>query len=168
VSVDREAIYLALFGLLKSKLLVANGGPFVTIGRRLVSPPTLTADEQPALFINETKETKTSKLQASTIPGRGTGGILTLNSILHLYCYRTDITEQIGLETALSATQLNTLLAAIDDALEPKFPEKNNVQSLGGLVYHCKIDGSTAIIDPGMLNQQAAALIPLTILVPQE
>ena len=60
------------------------------------------------------------------------------------------------------ATALNGLLDAVEAALNP-FPLE--AQTLGGLVTHCWIDGSTDY-HPGDLDGQAIAVVPVKVLVP--
>jgi hypothetical protein len=152
MSINREAIYVALFNLLKTQL----ASSLVTIGRRHIVPPDLSPAQQPALFVCGVGESKEPK-------PRGTPGKLTLHAMLFLYAYESAINEQPGQEQQLAATQINQLLAAIEDALAPKDPSGN--QSLGGLVSHCWTEGNTDI-DPGILSQQAVAFVPVHILVP--
>ena len=152
MSIDREAIYVALFNLLQTQL----SNSFVTIGRRHIMPPDLSPAQQPALFVCGVGESKDPK-------PRGTPGKLTLDAMLFVYAYDSALNEEPGQEQQLAATQINQLLAAIEDALAPTGP--TGVQSLGGLVSHCWIDGKTDI-DPGILSQQAVAFIPVHILVP--
>ena len=117
MSIDREAIYVALFNLLKSKL----NGLFVTIGRRHVMPPDLSPAQQPALFV--------CGVRASSDPRpRGTTGKLKLTAVLFLYCYESALNDTPGDEQTLAATQINQLLKAIDDALlaRSKFWQEQN------------------------------------------
>jgi hypothetical protein len=150
MSIDREAIYVALFALILSKL----GSTFVTISRRHIMPPDLSPAQQPALFICMDKE-------SSAPQPRGTGGKLSLSVSLFIYCYQPATNEAPGTETFLASSQLNGLLKAIDDALATP----SNIQTLGGLVSHCWTAGDT-LIDQGILGQQAVAIVPLNILVP--
>ena len=65
-------------------------------------------------------------------------------------------------------TTLNALLDAVEQAL---MPPPGQAQTLGGLVAHCWIggdDGQKARIEifEGHLGEQAAAVIPIRILVP--
>lgn len=59
---------------------------------------------------------------------------------------------------------LNNILDAIEAVLAPDNIMVNR-QTLGGLVYHCRIDGKVEY-DPGDLDGYAKALIPVSILVP--
>jgi hypothetical protein len=153
--VDREAIYVGLFNWLQNAL---QGSPptFTTMGRRHIMPPALTAAQQPALFVCGIGEEKDPH-------PRGTTGKITLTAMLFLYDYESGINEPPGEETSLVATRINAFLAAIDAAIAP--PDCRGVQTLGGLVNHCWIDGRTDI-DPGLFGQQAAAIIPVKLLVP--
>ncbi len=152
MSIDRESIYVALFSMLQTQL----ASSFVTIGRRHIMPPDLSPAQQPALFVCGVGESKEPK-------PRGTPGKLTLEAQLFVYAYDSALNEEPGQETLLAATPINQLLAAIEDALAPTGP--TGVQSLGGLVSHCWIEGKTDI-DPGILSQQAVAFVPVHILVP--
>jgi hypothetical protein len=156
--VDREPIYAALLLLLQTNL---QGSPpvFVTVGRRHVHPEELAPAQQPALFIVEMKESRQPRPQ-------GTGGKLTLDVWLVMYCFESAINQPPGQETTLAATQINALLLAIETALAPVFGTgPQNRQTLGGLVEHCWIEGET-LIDQGIYTQQGGAIVPLKILVP--
>lgn len=152
MSINRETIYSALFSRLQTQL----AGSFTTIGRRHVMPPDLGPAQQPALFVCGVRESHEPH------PVIRTSGKLKLMAMLFVYCYDSGINEQPGQEAQLGATQMNTLLAAIDDALAPDI---SGFQTLGGLVYHCWVEGDTDI-DPGILGQQAAAFVPVNMLVP--
>lgn len=62
---------------------------------------------------------------------------------------------------------LNNIIDAIENSLEPKTGPDVALQqlSLGGLIQHCWIEGRIEI-DPGDLDSQAKAIVPLKILVP--
>jgi hypothetical protein len=154
-TVNREAIWVALFALLQAQL--ANAG-FVTMSRTHVQPPVLTADQQPALFVVQGRETKAPRPQG--FPGK-----ITLAGFLIIY-FQTPVpmTDPTGQETVNGATQLNAMLQAIDSALEPDDIPKGTL-TLGGLVTHCWIEGDTDM-DTGIYTQQGAAIIPIRIMVP--
>jgi hypothetical protein len=151
-AVDREPIWVALLALLRTSL----GSQVKTIGRKHMMPPDLEPSMQPALFVIQTGEHKTSA-------PRGLSGKLTLTGYLFLYLVAPSAIEQPGAETQLAATQLNALKKAIDTALAPD--EVTGAQTLGGLVSHCWIEGESGE-DPGVYGDQAMAVIPINILVP--
>jgi hypothetical protein len=134
-----------------------TGQGFVSIGRKHKAPPDLTMAEQPALFVVQVKEEHKPK-------PRGVPNRLVLHGFLILYVAAPVANEIIGQETVLAATTLNTLFQAIDQALLPDNLTQGAF-TLGGLVSHCWIDGDTDQ-DPGIWGAQAAAVIPLHILVP--
>ncbi|HVJ09267.1 MAG TPA: hypothetical protein VM554_12875 [Acidisarcina sp.] len=153
-SVDREALWAALFAWFQSKL---PAGMFVSIGRKHKPPPDLGIAEQPALFLIQTKEQHLPK-------PRGVPTRLMLEGYIILYCQAPVVDEDVGQETTLAATQLNAMLKAIDDALQPD-NLVDGVFTLGGRFSHCWIEGETSL-DPGIFGAQAAAILPLKILVP--
>jgi hypothetical protein len=154
-TVNREAIWVALFALLQSKLA---GAGFAVISRTHVQPPQLTGDLQPALFMVQGRETKAPR--PAGFPGK-----LTLSGLIILYFQAPmPMLENIGAETINGATQLNAMLQAIDAALLPDHITSGKL-TLGGLVEHCWIEGDTDM-DTGMYSQQGAAILPIRILVP--
>ena len=58
------------------------------------------------------------------------------------------------------APALNVLLDAVEVALAPDF---TGYQTLGGLVYDCKISGKIETLE-GILGGQEVALVPIEIL----
>jgi hypothetical protein len=158
-AIDREAIWAALFDWFKSQLTAPAANPgFVTIGRRHVPPPDLTIPDQPALFQISGREVH--------IPQKppGAPSKLLLKGFLVVYAFIDAPQEDIGAETVLGETILNGLLYKIDQALLPDNPTTGKF-TIGGLVEHCWIEGDTDL-DPGIFGPQAAALLPLNILVP--
>jgi len=147
---QREPIAAALLALFKA----APGG-FLTIGRRHVMPPDLTPTQQPALFIAFTSEDTVQKLP--TMPGK-----TTLEASLFVYCRGPGTQEPPGEEQVLTESVLNGLLDDVEAALDPG---DGNPQTLGGLVSRCWIEG-TVYKDPGVLTDQAMAIMPVRMLVP--
>lgn len=154
LSVDREAIWAALFARLQA--LTAAG--FVSIGRKHKAPPDLTPTEQPALFMVQAMEEHVPQKYPGT-PTR-----LILHGFLILYLQAPAVDELVGEEQLLAATTMNAMFKAIDDVLLPD-DDLTGKCTLGGLVSHCWIEGETRQ-DPGILGPQAAALLPVHILVP--
>jgi hypothetical protein len=156
--VNAEPIYAALFALLQQQL---QGSPptFVTVGRRHVSPDELGPAQQPALFSIGVGAVDNPRPE-------GTPGKVTLKALLIVYAFGSALNQPPGEETELTETVINNLILAVRTALAPAFPNGGfNRQTLGGLVRHCWIEGEVSV-DPGVYGQQAAALIPVHILVP--
>jgi hypothetical protein len=145
--INREAIYSALLQLL------GTTGAFVTLGRKLVPPSELTPEVQPALFVEEIRET------AHPRP-RGTPTKWTLDVDLGIYYYCEAQPDTPDEENVEPARVLNNLIAAVEQAL---LPNVNGVQTLGGLVDHCWIEGEV-IKSPAYLQAQGAAVVPVKIL----
>lgn len=152
-AVDREAIWAALFAWLQSQL----GEQFQSMGRKHVPPPDLSIADQPALFQVAAKEMH--------IPQKppGAPAKIVLRGFLILYVFGPTVNEDIGQETELGETMLNNLLTAIDNALMPDDPDTGKF-TIGGLVTHCWIEGDSDL-DPGIFGPQAAAILPLFILI---
>jgi hypothetical protein len=134
-----------------------QGAGFVSMGRKHKPPPDLGPAEQPALFLIQVKETHVPK-------PRGVPTKLALHGFLIIYLEAPVADEYIGQETVLAAAQLNNLFFAIDSALEPD-NVLSGVFTLNGTFSHCWIEGDTSQ-DPGIFGSQAAAIIPIHILVP--
>jgi hypothetical protein len=114
-----------------------------TFGRRLVPWADVPPSDQPALFM-------LCAGQTVTVDGRGVPPKRSLPVELYLYNQNDDPAQQ------------NDLLDAIEAALEPRGEE---TLTLGGLVSHCRIEGEIET-DEGLLDSQAVAIIPVSILVP--
>jgi hypothetical protein len=114
-----------------------------TFGRRLTPWADVPPSEQPALFMLCANQTV-------TVEGRGMPPKRSLPVTLYLYNQNED------------AAQQNDLLDAIEVALEPK---GEGTLTLGGLVSHCRMEGEIET-DGGLLDSQAVAIIPISILVP--
>lgn len=153
-AVDREAIWAALFALLQGSL-----GPLCqTMGRHHVMPPQLSAEQQPAAFLVQAKESRPPS--PSGLPQK-----LILTGFIILYFQAPEpLLEEVGTETVLGATAANALLKAVDTALMPD-NWATGKQTLGGLVTHCWIEGEVDQ-DTGVFGEQGAAILPIKMLVP--
>jgi hypothetical protein len=145
--INRETIYTALLAKL------ASTGQFVTVGRKPIPPSELTAEMQPALFMEEVRETANPRPRG--LPLKWT---LEVDLGIYHYCESQPVTA--GQDDATPATALNQLIAAVECALAP---DANGVQTLGGLVDHCWIEGEV-IKAPAYLQAQGAAVVPVKIL----
>ena len=151
MSLDREAIYAALFTRLQ------NLTGIVTASRVWKHWDDVDVCEQPALYLAQGSE--------RPIQQRGTPPQWTLTPTIYLYVRATE-----GDPYAAPGTKLNALIKAIEGALERKAadvapyggPEEWST-TLGGLCSHCKISG-TIETDEGLLGNQSVAVIPIEIL----
>lgn len=144
MTASREAIYAALFALVKS------AAPFKLTSRRLKLWADVNSSQKPALFVVQRPQTY---VQGST----ATPQKVTLEAEIIIY---TDAGKD---PNFIPATELNTLVDAVDQALAGSVITGN--QTLGGLVAHCWIEGKV-FIDPGDLDGDGLAIIPVKILIP--
>lgn len=154
-SVNREAVWAGLFAWFQNYTALAS--QFVSMGRRHVQPPELVTASQPAFFLIQVKES-----HEPTKGGMPTK--LCLHGFIIIYVPAPVADEDIGAETFLAATTLNAIFESIDDALQPDNPTTGKF-TIGGLATHCWIEGETDQ-DPGLFGPQAAAILPIHILVP--
>ena len=134
---SREHIYSALFAL------VGGAADFATATRRIKEYSDVDQSTQPAILQVELGE----KWDAPP----GMPPLVTLNARLFLYC-------ETGDPTAIVSTALNGLLDAVSAALAPA-SDADERQTLGGLVFHCRIAGDVTIA------QAVAAVKPGCILI---
>lgn len=140
----REAIFKALFDL------VSKSAEFRTKSRRLKLWTDVNPTEKPALFVAQRGESYVRHSEA--VPQK-----VTLKAEIYIY---TNAGKD---PNVVPATELNNLVDAIDKALAPS--PATGVQTLGGLVSHCWIEGDV-MTDPGDLDGDGLAIIPVRILVP--
>jgi len=126
MNVAREQIYSALFALLQG---AAN---FKAVGRVWVPSNKLDPPQLPALFMVENNEHA-----MQTAPGRPAKWLLDVDVVI--YARNEGESQAPGAESYIPETGLNNLLDAAESALAPA--AATNVQSLGGLVQHCWIEG---------------------------
>lgn len=136
--INREPIYAALAALLYTS------APYTTTSRRLKHWNDVPAAAQPAMFIAQRNELPQTD--------RGNPTRWSLNVDVYIY-FRTDGGAEPG-------PILNPLLDALEAALEPSPVE--NVQTLGGLVSWCRIEGAVET-DEGTLGDQGVAIVPITM-----
>ena len=141
---NREAIYSSLFNLVKAS------ASFKTASRRLRLWSDVNASDKPAIFVVQRPQ---NYVNAST----ATPAKVTLEAEIIIYTNAGKDPNYVG------ATDLNNLVDAVDVALAGN-PVTGN-QTLGGLVNHCWIEGKI-FIDPGDLDGDGLAIIPVKITVP--
>ena len=141
---NREEIYSALFALLSTIPGI------VTFSRRVRHWTDVPPVEQPALIQEQFEES--ARYVGRAFPAKWT---LSLNLALYV---------NVGNDQQAAPSQtLNPLLDAVLAVLEPSGSQEE--QTLGGLVSHCRISGKVLIAEGGSLGPQAAALIPVEIVV---
>ncbi len=154
MSLGREAIWSAFFALLSPSLTTAGGGPFKTVSRRARPYTNVAPGEQPALFVLQRRETAEAK-------DRGKPTIWRLHGSLYIYAQN----PLDGVAPGSGGGQvLNPLIDAVEGALAP-VAAQGWVQSLGGLVSRAFIDGEVEM-DEGNIDNQAVAIIPVSIIGP--
>lgn len=139
---NREIIFAKLFSL------ISGVSSFVTTSREVRPWSDVMPSEQPALFMGQGDQNVTTKIG---LPSR-----YDMHVAFYLYCNRESNPEE------LAATQLNNNLDAIQEALKPS--PITGMNTLGGLVFNCVIDGRIET-DEGLLGPQSVAIIPVKITV---
>lgn len=149
MSFTRETYYEALFAFLQTLGPVAGGGngTFAVVDRRVILLEKAKNGELPALYMSVGNQ-KTEQL-------RGVPPKRSLSAMVYLYALNTDRHLSAGIA-------LNGLIDALEQAIDP-FPA--TVQTLGGIVSHCWIEGETEIFE-GPLGEKAAAIARIWMLVP--
>jgi hypothetical protein len=122
---------------------------FLTTGRRVIPWDKVT--EQPALFLRHVRD-------EDNFSGDNNLGAVTIELEAWIY-------SRAGQDPSVAPDiSLNVLAEMIRDALEPD-DLIANAFTLDGLVYRCRIEGDSEF-DPGDLDAQGKALIPIKILIP--
>lgn len=157
---DRELIFSTLFSLTENVKwnIGTEMAPiyqsFNTRTRRIELFSDVPDKEQPWLGQSEHSENIT---QISRMPYKA-----TLNAQWVVY----HVTGKQPKSTPTSRN--NLILDALQNAMapvvsDPGYPDERN--TLGGLVYHCYIEGEI-FKDPGDIDNQAMLIVPIKILVP--
>ncbi|HLY53952.1 MAG TPA: hypothetical protein VKS60_00260 [Stellaceae bacterium] len=141
----RETAYAALFAVLEA---LRVDGTVVVADRRLRSLNDLNAAELPALFMTVGDQ--------KVVARHGLPPKRTLTADIYLYAANPDPGTAAGI-------QLNGLIDAVEAVLAP--PVYAAVQTLGGAVEHCFIEGTIAVYEAPK-GQRAAALLPVHLLLP--
>ena len=150
---SREAILEALCALLaKAQFATPINGcnSWALLSRRLKLWSDVAGADQPALFVTEHGETVA--YGAENLPGK-----TVLNVDLFVYIAAGKDPD------CIPARDLNVALDALQACLAPS--PGDGRQTLGGLVAHCRIEGRI-VKDPGDLDGQGLALVPVKILAP--
>lgn len=154
---DIEQIWANCFKLLKTAKLGANPA-FTTTSRKLVDWST--CPSQPALYLYQ------MPFDVSEQQAWGSAK-WTLYGRIYIYAKNAPNSDNIP------ATQLNNLIVATAKTLigqtldaggnvTPQPPDYRQNLGLPGVVEHCYLQGNV-IFDDGSLDQQAIAVLPVTI-----
>jgi hypothetical protein len=141
---SREAAYVALFAKLQTL-----SGTFKLIDRRLRTLEELPQPNFPALFMTVAPQKVVAK---PGVPPR-----VTLGASIFIFVS--------GNATAASGIVLNNLIDLVTTTLAPSPSPFTPQQTLGGLVAHAWIEGTIDVFE-AIKTQRAAALIPITMLMP--
>lgn len=154
-ALTREAILTALYGLI-TPLVVANnaspttGQPFRYSSRRMQLWSDVPAANKPAIFLSEGPENDEREELSEPNQQR-------LSAFIWIY---TDVGKD---ESIVPATVMNNLIDTVRTAIKPS--PLTGVQTLGNLVIDVSVIGKT-LKDPGDLDGNGVARIPLRIIVP--
>jgi hypothetical protein len=144
---SRESIFQALFALTSGLTWGSPPRSFLYQARRVKLFSDLSG-QMPALCQAEHDEMRE---EVARRPRK-----LTLSASWIIY-------QDVGKDAASTPAVENNLIL---DAIEAIFPaEPEGVQSLGGLVHHCWIDGKV-FKDPGDLDGVGMLIVPIKILIP--
>lgn len=155
----REDVFTALAALLTSVPGINS------VSRRMSMPSEFSAARNdlrlPRLMIWEQNETTEQR-------GRGTPATRTWEAFLVVYFKNPSIGgPNVNLDSLVpGATIINPILEGIEAALTPS-PSADNTLTLGGLVSHCWIEGTTTVALGDVDTEGFGGLVvPVKILVP--
>lgn len=140
---SRESAYGALFTLLETVPGIR------TFSRKLRLLEEVGGAELPALFLAVDRQMVQPRPQG--LPPKH-----TLGAVVYLYAANPDPHTAAGIA-------LNNLIDAVEAALAPT--PGIGVQTLGGAVAHCWIEGTVEVFEMPK-GQRAASIIPVHMLVP--
>lgn len=150
---SRKAIAAALLAQL------TGGGQFVQSGRRDRSPEQGASPGKPGLFLIKPRE-------HYSYDNDKTRGVPPVRDFYFIAVVYTDVGTD---ATAVPADIIDDLLDAIDTALAPSFADQvsnGGRQTLGGLVYDCRIEGEPELA-PGDAQGKGQTAIPIHVIVNQ-
>ena len=140
----REDCFEALFAQLQS---LQTNGVVTDMSRKVRLLEDLTEYDFPALYL--------AADHGSQVKAQGQPPVRILGGKIYLYAANPDADTS-------AETALNGLIDAVEGSLDPGWM---GVQTLGGLVNDCWIEGAIEIF-AGVLGQRAAAIVPIKILMP--
>jgi len=152
MTVAREQVMAALFTALSNAVYSDGTSPvFNSVSRKLKLWGEVPHDQQPAMFLVDTHETRTQQ------PPQGLPSKLLMRTAAIIYVSTTNSED-------VPSVQMNLVLDAVDKVFLPDDLIRN-VFTLGGLVHYCRIEGNIAKT-PGDLDGQGMAVIPINVMLP--
>lgn len=156
MSVARVTVAAALL----AQLMAANGflssNQFVKNGRRLTKPEQAAAPGEPGLYLVKPSE---DYKYSDNDESRGVPAKREISFVAVVY---TDVGTDAD---AVPADLIDTLLDAIDAALQSGLDPGTFKQTLGGLVDDCRIEGRIEF-SPGDSQGKGETIIPITVVLP--
>jgi hypothetical protein len=119
-----------------------------TVSNRLRLWADVSADQQPAAFLVTHREEDDY---------RGLG-LLRRRLTLGVWCYSRS-------DNDFGAPQLDTMMEAFEAAFNKPDNPSTNSNTLGGLVYFCRIEGKI-FKDPGDIDSQTLLIVPIIVEMP--
>lgn len=150
---SRKAIAAALLKQLTS------GGQFTLSGRRDRAPEQAASPEKPGLFLIKPRESYKYASEEEH-------GVPPVRDLQFLAAVYTDVGAD---PNAVPADLIDDLLDAIDTALAPPAMDQlqnGGRQTLGGLVYDCRIEGDVELA-PGDEQGKGQVAIPIRVILGQ-
>ena len=146
----RQQVFTALFNFIKN-IPPPVGQKWVSFSQNLVSWDDVPPAQQPAVFLHRLVQTAKQEHRFGVTKWHWTATIW-------IY-FRSD-----GYRT--TNTYPDQVTDPLLDSIEQLFQTDpaNGQLTLGGLVYHCWIDG-TIYSDPGLVDNQAVIVVPISILL---
>jgi hypothetical protein len=149
MTVTREQIANALLGVIQNAYQWNQ-----PVSRRLVLWSKVDPSLRPAAFLVEHRERHDTKNPT----------LIKREIQFQLYVYVSS--QPADDPTSTGGIQFNAIFDSLESALAPSGRDlMSNRNTLGGLVYHCLISG-TVILDPGDLDGDGVAIIPISVLLP--
>lgn len=143
----REDISVALFTLIQG---ASYPNEIALFTRKYISTADLGGGQLPTICV-------LVKNEHATMKGHGIPAQWKLEAEIFIFV-------NTGQPSTEPETVLNNILDAIETALTPLTPFPNNRQTLSGLVYDCRING-TIERDPGFISGVGAAAVPIEITI---
>lgn len=151
MSTTREQVMEKVLALVQGMTFstpINGASTWNTVSNRLRLWGDVATDQQPAAFLVTHKEMDEY---------RGLG-LYRRRLDLGVWCYSRS-------DSSPGAPQLDTIMEAFEKAFNVADNPSDNCNTLGGLVYWCRIEGKT-FKDPGDLDNQTLLIVPISVEMP--